>query len=357
MIKKRFAFLIHPRTEVSKDLAKAYGLGILKFIPNGLIEWGMKHFFQKPLITGEFKDPESQETLGYIITVPLSGKQFFSLPRKEVLARVSKAVDLAVSKGVQVVGLGALTSSATNGGKALLPREDVVITNGNAYTAFATLRLFEKLLTAKPKTGEVAIVGASGSVGVCLTELIHRRYPDLGLKLVARNLSRLEKVKGRLKGGNAPISISNDIQSITSADIVVVLTSSNENLLAGVDLKPGALILDDTQPRNTSPALLKERPDLRIIDGGLIDLDGNHFKGFIGLPEQKIYACLAETILLGLEGYEDHFSIGRTELKKAEQTGQWAEKYAHIGFDVSALHSFGEPLPCDHPAELEGVCL
>jgi hypothetical protein len=54
-----------------------------------------------------------------------------------------------------------------------------------------------------------------------------------------------------------------------------------------------------------------KRPDVLVIESGEIELPGNPEMKNIGLPDKVAYACLAETIVLALEGRFEVFTIGR----------------------------------------------
>ena len=128
------------------------------------------------------------------------------------------------------------------------------------------------------------------------------------------------------------------------ADLVILLTSAEDALLGSRHLKRGAVVLDDTQPRNTRPELLLERPDVRIVDGGLVSVPGGQRRGFIGLPPGVAYACLAETLLLGLCGHRGHYSLGSPSPEQATLLLDVARQARHLGFTLAAPHSFGQPV-------------
>jgi predicted amino acid dehydrogenase len=110
-------------------------------------------------------------------------------------------------------------------------------------------------------------------------------------------------------------------------------------------IKRNCVILDDTQPRNTSKDLLTQRPDVTIIDGGLVSVPHLKFSTSIGLPQGISFACLAETMLLAKAGYKKDFSIGNPSLDQAHIINQIADNNKHLGFDVAPDHSFGKPIP------------
>lgn len=186
-------------------------------------------------------------------------------------------------------------------------------------------------------------MGATGSVGACLSRLLARRHRGR-LTLVARQTGRLEALCQELVAQGADAHATTDMTAVREADLVVLLTSATGAVLRSEHLKPGAVVLDDTQPRNTDPALLETRPDVTVLDGGLVSIPEMRLRGSIGLPRGLAYACLAETLLLGLSGRGGHFSIGASTVEQAEQMLELAGQFGHLGFRLAAPHSFGRPL-------------
>ena len=66
--------------------------------------------------------------------------------------------------------------------------------------------------------------------------------------------------------------------------------------------------------------LTQHKPDVLVIESGEILLPGDVQMKNIGLPKNVAYACLAETIVLALEGRFEVFTIGRdTEWEKVKE--------------------------------------
>jgi predicted amino acid dehydrogenase len=129
-----------------------------------------------------------------------------------------------------------------------------------------------------------------------------------------------------------------------TADLVVLMTSATGAVLTSDHLKLGATVLDDTQPRNSSPTLLEERPDVTILDGGVVSTRGLDRRGFsIGLDAHASFACLAESSLLALDGHRGHGTIGRPSLEQVDRVQALAHRFAHLGFDLAEPTTFGEP--------------
>jgi len=78
---KKFAFLIHPRASLKEDMGKVFFL--FKLLPEMFLEWMVKHL--DPMLRGKVIFSGSKEIAGWIVVVPLSARQFFSLPREFVL--------------------------------------------------------------------------------------------------------------------------------------------------------------------------------------------------------------------------------------------------------------------------------
>ncbi|MET0765860.1 MAG: hypothetical protein ABWY29_13420 [Blastococcus sp.] len=337
-----FAFLVHPRTEVAADVGKVCRpLGLL---PSSLYEKAFGRFRVPPFsMATAALAAEPDRTVGRIVFVPLTPRQLLTEPR---LAedRITAAVDSAVRQGVGIVGLGALTAPAAQGGELFRGRTDVGITNGNAFTAAVTAESVLRAAASAPRPG-IALVGASGSVGSAVARLLARAgVPEL--LLVGRTPSTLAALARDLEDlGPGAVRTSLDIADVRTAGLVVLLTSATGALLRSEHLGPDTVVIDDTQPRNTSPDLLRERPDVVVLDGGIVETPGVVRRGgSIGLPRTQSYACLAETTLLGLAGHCGHGTLGRPSLPEVDRLIRLSARFAHLGFNLAAPTSFGAPV-------------
>ena len=335
----KFAFLMHPRHTVRSDMGELFGAPF-SLIPDRAWAAAFDRLALPPMVTGKIFFPKSREEAGLLITLPFTPQQMLTLPRSRIQAKLEAAVDKARDMGAKVVGLGALTASVSAGGKTLAKRNDIGITNGNAFTAAMTLAGVERLLPLLPSDPLIAVIGATGSVGSCLTRLFVRRHSGR-LLLVARNRGRLDVLAGETRRDDVSVEVSTQMDDVSKADLVVLLTSSTESILKSEHLKRGAIVLDDTVPRNTDPSLLTARPDVLIVDGALVDVGGVEIRGAIGLPPRLAYACLAETMLLALDGHDGHFAIGAAAVDQAERMVMLADRWQELGFTLAPFRSFG----------------
>ncbi|WP_375387257.1 NAD(P)-binding domain-containing protein [uncultured Amnibacterium sp.] len=335
----RFAFLIHPRTDPTEDLALVHPL--LGLIPARVCESAMRRLPLRPWVQATVEAVDRPgEVLGDVIALPVSPTLLLGEDRALVAKRIDQAIDLAVSRGATVLGLGALTAPATAGGAKLRRRTDIGVTNGNAYTAAETASAIERIARGLSHPPVVALVGANGSVGTAVARTVARAGVAEELVLVGRTPAALAALAGDLGG-----TWSTEMAACRRADVVVLMTSATGAVLTADHLKPGAIVLDDTQPRNSSPALATERPDVTILDGGIVSTPGLIRRGYpIGIAPDASFACLAETSLLALAGHRGHGTIGRPSLDQVDRMRRLATRFGHLGFDLADPTSFGRPI-------------
>ena len=343
-----FSFLVHPRIRLAEDLARVWRpLGL---VPEGVYDTALRRLPLAPVTMAGVEI--AGERVGHVVLVPFGARHLIGDPAKG-RARVARAVDRAVRLGSGTVGLGALTATVTAGGAALRGRTDIGVTNGNAFTAATVDTQARRVLDTLPAASErhVAVVGATGSVGTAVTGLLARDAAAGRLTLVARTAPRLTALAADV-GRSIPTLTTTDIGRVADADLVILLTASADALLGPEHLAAGAVVLDATQPRNTSPELVEQRPDVTVIDGGVVDIPTLRIVGGdIGLPDGRAYACFAETAMLALTGHRGHFAIGAPALDLVERTREMAAGLAHLGFTPAPPTCFGHPLPPAHTRE------
>jgi predicted amino acid dehydrogenase len=347
-----FAFTVHPRTRIGEDLARVWAP--LGRVPERAYATALRRLPPPPHAMARIRIGD--EHVGHVVLVPFGARHLLEAPG-EGRARVHRAVDKARDLGCDVVGLGALTATVTGGGVSLRGRTDIGVTNGNAFTAAIIDDQARRLLreAVDPAAdAHVAVVGATGSVGSALTRLLARDRAVARLTLVARSRPRLEALAAEV-GRRVPTTAATTLGAVGDADLVVLLTASADALLGPEHLKPGAVVLDGTQPRNTSADLLGTRPDVLVVDGGVVSIPSLRLVGGdIGLPDGRAYACFAETALLALSGHRGHFSIGAPDLELVDQTRALAAGLSHLGFRAAAPTSFGRPVTLDRSADHRG---
>ena len=108
-------------------------------------------------------------------------------------------------------------------------------------------------------------------------------------------------------------------------DVIVTATSgAGKRVLDIMDVKPGCVITDVARPLDLSAEDVAKRPDVIVVESGEIELPGDDVRmRDIGLPSGVVYACLAETVALSLEGRYETFTVGRAiEWEKVKEIYQ-----------------------------------
>jgi fatty aldehyde-generating acyl-ACP reductase len=342
-----FSFFVHFRRTIRDDMRFLWQpLGLL---PESFFEKCCNRLNHRSYVwtAVQRKQPLQKNIhLGNIEIIPMSASTMLALKREDFVFKMNQYLDKLVKNGIKIAGLGALTAPLTAGGLALAHRNDICLTNGNAFTAVIMAQGVEKMIQDSGlQHPKVAIVGATGSVGSCVTQILARNGNVQDFLLISQTLSKLETLAATIESSNRTIQVSTDLMTLTNAAIVVVLTASNATLILPKHLKTNALVLDGTQPRNTSARILTERPDVSVIDGGLVAIhDIGLTRGTTGLPKGEYFACFSETLLLSLEARQTHFCLGNATLEHADWITQVVLKHASWGFRLAPFSSFGKPI-------------
>lgn len=120
---------------------------------------------------------------GWLIGVPYGGREIMGACREDAVEAIRRAVDIGRDLGAGIIGLGALTSVVTRGGRSVQGR-DVAITSGNSFT---TLMAMEALAAGAVKMNidlhkaRGAVVGATGSIGRACAVMLSEQIANITL--------------------------------------------------------------------------------------------------------------------------------------------------------------------------------
>jgi predicted amino acid dehydrogenase len=99
--------------------------------------------------------------------------------------------------------------------------------------------------------------------------------------------------------------------AVATAHIVVAATSTPDQLITAETPRPDAIICDVSQPPNVRGDVRTRRPDLFVVDGGLVRLPGGRPLDIdLGVPGGVTYACAAETMILAHQLADPRVSRG-----------------------------------------------
>lgn len=276
---------------------------------------------------------------GWMIGVPYGAREIMNLPKEVTVDAIKKAVDIGRDLGAGIVGLGALTSVVTRGGRSVQGR-NVAITSGNSFTtlmAMEALFLGAEKMHLDSKKARGAVLGATGSIGRACALMLSEQISNITLLgnpnhvtssrnrleslvqdmfVLARDgkhsgkglaewlnkvISRLKKDETteakkymeRLSSGDditlelieevcdyldisCPIKVSLNIEeTLPECDMIVAASNSPEYIIYPGHLRPGAVVCDVARPADVAPECNNERDDVLILEGGLVQYPDN----------------------------------------------------------------------------------
>jgi predicted amino acid dehydrogenase len=92
---------------------------------------------------------------------------------------------------------------------------------------------------------------------------------------------------------------------------------------------PNTIVCDLSVPAAVRPEVRDLRPDLLTMSGGIARLPFGENHGIIGfpLPAGQVYGCMAETMLLGLEGVRDATFTGMLPAEHVYRLAAMAKRH------------------------------
>ncbi len=322
----RFAFVIHPLSQ--EYFKKVKPIELLSQVSPPVfmdtLEKAMAYMppFVYSKVTG-IRSPTGVEAEGWLISVGGTPREIMSHDPEFTYRRLLDAAKIAKQLGAQIMGLGAFTKVVGDAGATVARQAPLPITTGNSYSASgalwaardALLRL--RLLPAPKPDGKIAmkamVVGATGAIGSVCARLLAMAADEV--YMVSPETAKLLSVKESIlrETPDAKLFLSSRAdKDIADMDVIVTATSgAGKKILDIMKVKPGCVITDVARPLDLPPSEVAKRPDVLVIESGEIHLPGDVKMKNIGLPENVAYACLAETIVLALEGRFESYTVGR----------------------------------------------
>jgi len=352
----RFAFVIHPLElhYVHKDPRYRW----TRFFPDAVVEPLAARMppFVVSKITGAVSPATGQRVEGHLIALGATPRQIMRHKPAFTYKQLSKAARIAQARGARLMGLGAFTSVVGDAGVTVAEHAPVPITSGNSLTVAATLESAKiaarKMGAEDLSRGRAMVIGATGSIGAVCSRMIALAIRDV--VLVSIEPERLIELKRTIQAETpgSKVTVSTHAQGLLDdCDVIITATSAfGERVLDITQCKPGAIICDVARPPDINAAEAALRPDVLVIESGEVLIPGDvdlHYD--IGLPPKVVYACLAETALLAMEGRFESFTLGR-ELS-VERVKEIYRLFRKHGFRLAGLRSPGSWITDEDLAE------
>ncbi len=349
-----FAFIIHP-IDPKRDVSRKFPrLG--RYLSAGQINF-FSTFFPPVYISqidGLRSSATGREVRGWFVACPLTPARMLELPEKTVYRKIVQTGRLAERLGARILGLGAFTSVVGDAGITISRQLSIPVTTGDSYTvavAVQATREAAHVMDIPLGGATAAVVGATGAIGAAAAELIAPDVPRLWL--IGRRAGALEALRHRIMSKSAvDVQIATDMRALAEADLILTVTSAIDSVIEPEHLRPGAVVCDVARPRDVSARVAAEREDVLVIDGGMVLAPGEdvRFNFDFGFPAGRVYACMAETMALAMEGRYESFTLGR-EITSEQVREMEVLAHKH-GFRLAGFRSFERAVT---PEQIERV--
>ncbi len=364
----RFAFVIHPLSQEYFKIIKPVEI-LSRVTPPLFLDTLEKVLaYAPPFVYSKVEgivSPTGVQAEGWLISVGGTPREIMRHGPEFTYRRLLEASRLAKSLGAQIMGLGAFTKVVGDAGVTVARRATLPITTGNSYSASGALWAAHdamlRLRLLPPPRGKrrvkfkAMVVGATGAIGAACARLLVRAAEEV--TLVSPETAKLLTLKASIlrETPDAKVVLSAEADThIAQMDMIVTATSGAGgkapggsrasgracvskpvSLLDIMKVKPGCVITDVARPLDLPPAEVAKRPDVLVIESGEIRPPGTLEMKNIGLPPGIVYACLAETIVLALEGRFESYTVGRAiEWQKVREIYQLGLKH---GMQLAAI--------------------
>lgn len=345
----RFAFVIHP-LDVS-FIHKHPIFRWTRYLPDPLVEavaaWIPPMYISR--IRGGESPVSGQRIEGHLISLGATPRQMMRHGERFTYDRLNLAARMAERRGARILGLGAFTSVVGDAGLTVAHEAGIAVTSGNSLTVAATLEAAKqgavRMGVEDLTRGRAMVIGATGSIGsVCARLLAQAIFDVVLVSIEPEKLIDLKStIEAETPGARVTIATRAD-ELVGECDLVVTATSAfGQRVLDITRCKPGAVVCDVARPPDVGAAEAALRSDVLVVESGEVLIPGDIELGYdIGLPPKTVYACLAETALLAMEGRFESYTLGRRiEVERVKEIYRLFKKHR---FQLAGLRSFGKLL-------------
>lgn len=272
-------------------------------------------------------------------TIPLTPHMILR-DQSLALDMVTKACLMAQEWGSEIIGLGIMFGKIGRRGRDVRKRVHVPLTNGDCFLIFNAVQVLMKLLELfewEPREEKIAVYGFPSTIGTLLTEYLLTLGIDV--TLIGKSTRYVQKLMEVIsQKHDASLGLVPEISDAQKDSRIIFAAGSEDQKIDVHELDKPAVIIDVSFPRNV---LNSNSLNALIIDAGVITMPKT-FLRISGYQPDRAQSCLAELIVLSLEGKREDYSLGRNiTLEKVKRIGTLAQRN---GFELETLYSFGKPV-------------
>ncbi len=241
-----------------------------------------------------------------------------------MMEKIENAVELARENGCRAVGLGAYTSILSGNCKRI-KTPGTILTSGNSLTVGMAIEAMKQAACDSGidlRKSRLAVLGATGNIGATLALMMAPQVAST--LLIVRDLKspRVKSMVDEIGRVAGHLEVTDDLLALRK------------------------WVCDVAVPADVSPDVAVERPLATVIRGGLVKLPRNPDFVIAGIDLEPGYAfaCMAETLLMGLEGVNEPVSFGpiktegvRWALEAARKHGFALGKFERVGAGANGL--------------------
>lgn len=257
-----------------------------------------------------------------------------------IMEKIETATQMSRDEGCQVIGFGGYTS-IISGNCNRIKTSGIRKTTGNSLTVGMGVEAMKRAaqdMGFELSQARLAVVGATGNIASIYAALMAPSVAEVNL--FVRNLasSKLNSVLKEIRQAapQTPVKIFDSLEALSRCELIVSASNAPEPLIYPHHLAAGPVVICDISlPPDVSEEVRVERPDVLVVQGGVVLLpDNDDFSvGGIFLPEGHVFACMGETLLMGLES-DFAGSSGRVTAAGVETAMAIAERH---GFQLGAF--------------------
>jgi predicted amino acid dehydrogenase len=326
---------------------------------------------------------------GMLFTAAMAREMMTKNLYSEYADLCNDAVDfLHSSFNCKLVGLGQYSSVIIKNGKSIR-NSDVFVTTGNSYTVGIGVQAINEEISLRVDNNKALTLGVLGAAGnICSTYVkcflphfsrmvlkgsdsasgalkTHRflrelmgyifsemldnpnsrstiiradvydrlantqTYSELKSGEIALNdLKLVEKISEEM-GENFPFQVIDSLDDLKQCDVTVVATNNPEPFLYSRYFASNSIVYDISVPLNSTNELIQNDRNIKVIMGGVVQLPFDQTITMRAYPlgTGEAFACISETILLGLENVICNFSYGNLHPSQVDYMNQLGSKH------------------------------
>lgn len=325
---------------------------ILQYLSDRWVQWLIER--QWPLLCSEINGVREavDGTLsgavkrGYYVGVffdPTMVDRRFNV--REKILRAVQFAETAAGDRHLIFGLSGWMGGVTRNGEWLVGqdiRASIATGNGNTAGIIAEMALELEVIAGRHvRQPVIAFLGAAGAIGSTAAELFGKLPLSATMLLIdlPKNEERLTALRNRIQGDRThPVEISTDRLALQRAQLVIVTTSSPKAVIQPGDLSPGAVVIDDSEPKNVPKEVQTLRQDvlvLHVVSQIPASIHPNFNFGVPGEERGSLFTCMPEVFILVARGHRGHFAVGRFDVQDALDIVKWGKRY---GFGLPLIY-------------------